>query len=145
MDEKFFRTVDTALQHWVKETPPSFGGNPGEPVPEADPDDVKTMWEMGRDVQAAHPGEHVAIGSEVFRAVCKPGANIVATGYRASFISLMDHFPPPQWAELTKEGRPSEAVFRAIATVPMEWVGVGIVREGPPFDFEKFLRLCNEP
>jgi hypothetical protein len=26
----------------------------------------------------------------------------------------------------------------------MEWMGVGIVRQGPPFDFEDFMRRVRE-
>ena len=57
------------------ENPRSFGGNPGEPVPEVDPEDLKTFWHMARDLQARRTGEHIAIGFEAMTAVCKPGAN----------------------------------------------------------------------
>jgi hypothetical protein len=41
-------------------------------------------------------------------------------------------------------GAQDDAVFRAVAKVPAEWMGVGIVRQGPPFDVNEFLRLCGE-
>lgn len=37
-----------------------------------------------------------------------------------------------------------EVVFRAAAEIPMEWMGVGIVRQGLPLDAEEFLRLVRE-
>jgi hypothetical protein len=30
--------------------PPPFGGKPGEPVPTVDPEDVKTVWQIMKDV-----------------------------------------------------------------------------------------------
>jgi hypothetical protein len=35
-------------------------------------------------------------------------------------------------------------VFRAAAEIPMEWMGVGIVRRGLPFDPDDFLRRVRE-
>jgi hypothetical protein len=43
-----------------------------------------------------------------------------------------------------REDEPDDAVFRAAAKIPAEWMGVGIVREGPPFDVNEFLRFCGE-
>jgi hypothetical protein len=39
-------------------------------------------------------------------------------------------------------GEFTDAALHAIAKVPMEWMGVGVVRQGPPYDWEKFLQLC---
>ena len=66
--------------------PLSFGGNPGEPVPEVDPDDLKTVWQETRDLQARHPGQNAAIGLEPMKAKCKPGANLEAVAYRSFMI-----------------------------------------------------------
>jgi hypothetical protein len=124
---------------------PAFGGEPGEPVPEVDPDDLKTIWEMGRDLQARYPGQQVATGIGIFEHACKPRANIEATHYRASLLSLMTLFASEQLTRFTEDGQLDDAVFRAAAKVPMEWMGVGIVRQGPPFNMDEFLRLCGEP
>jgi hypothetical protein len=40
-------------------------------------------------------------------------------------------------------GTLDDKVYNAAATVPMEWMGVGIVRQALPFDLEEFLRLCG--
>src|SRR5690348_13905294 len=64
-DEKLLRNVDAALGHWLDrelQGPPRFGGKPGDPVPAVDPEDVKTVWHIGRDAQANHAGKHVAVG-----------------------------------------------------------------------------------
>jgi hypothetical protein len=86
MNEKFFRRVDEALRNSVDrrlEPPPNFGGRPGEPVPEVHPEDLKTLWQIEKDVQATHPGQSVAVGRDLMIQACKPGANIEAVSYRA--------------------------------------------------------------
>ena len=40
----------------------------------------------------------------------------------------------------TKDGELTDPVFRAGAQVPMEWIGVGVVRQGLPLDLED---LCD--
>jgi hypothetical protein len=146
-DEKFLRNVDWALGNWLGEgaqEPPRFGGEPGEPVPAVDPDDVKTVWQIGRDAQGNHLGHNVAVGVDLMKHVCKPGANIEAVSYRSSLLWLMTQIASEQLARFTREGQPDDAVFRAAAKVSAEWMGVGIVREGPPFDVNEFMRLCGE-
>lgn len=146
-DEKFLRSVDEALGNWLGEgaqEPPKFGGKPGEPVPAVDPEDVKTVWRIGRDAQANHPGQTVAVGVDLMKHGCKPGADIEAVSYRSSLLSLINQIAPEQLVRFTREGQPDDAVFRAVAKVPAEWMGVGIVRQSPPFDLNEFLRLCGE-
>lgn len=146
-DEKFLRNVDEALGNWLgegAEEPPRFGGEPGEPVPAVDPEDVKTVWKIGRDAQANHPGQKVAVGVDLMKHRCKPGADIVAVSYRSSLLWLINQIAPEQLARFTREGQPDDAVFRAVAKVPAEWMGVGIVRHSPPFDLNEFLRLCGQ-
>lgn len=145
-DEKFLRNVDKALGNWLGEEaqePPRFGGEPGEPVPVVDPEDVKTVWQIGRDIQANHAGKNVAVGADLMKQACKPGANMEAVTYRSWFVWLITQFAPEHLARFTREGQPDDAVFRAAATVPAEWIGVGIVRESLPFDVNEFLRLCE--
>jgi hypothetical protein len=146
-DEQFLRNVDKALGNWLGEEaqePPRFGGKPGEPVPAVDPEDVKTVWQIGRDVQANHPGQNVAVGADLMKHACKPGANIDAVSYRSSLVWLVNQIAPEQLARFTREGQPDDAVFHAAAKVPAEWMGVGMVRESLPFDVNEFLRLCGE-
>jgi hypothetical protein len=145
--EKFLRGIDEALGHWLErvlQEPPNFGGKPGEPVPVVDPEDVKTVWQIGRDAQANHGGKNVAVGVDLMKDECKPGADIEAVSYRASLVWLITQIAPEHLARFTREGQPDDAVFRAVAKVPAEWMGVGIVRQGPPFDVNEFLRLCGE-
>ena len=124
-------------------TPPSFGGNPGEPVPEVDAEDLKTIWQEACDLQARHPGQNVAIGFELMKAICKPGANAQAVFYRSSMIWVLNQFAQEQLAPWVKDEQVSDAVFRTMATIPMEWIG-RTEREGLPFDVEEFFRRLRE-
>ncbi len=146
-DEKFLRNVDGALGHWLDrelQEPARFGGKPGEPVPAVDPEDVKTVWQIGREAQANHAGKHVGVEIDLMKHACKPGANIEAVSYRAGLAWLITQIAPEHLARFTREGQPDDAVFRAAAKVPAEWMGVGIVQQGLPFDENEFLRLCGE-
>ena len=122
--------------------PPPFGGNPGEPVPEVDADDLKAFWQRTRDLQAKHPGQHVSIGFEE-KAICKPGANAQAIWYRSSMIWVLNQFAREQFAPWMRDEEVSDVVLRTIATIPMEWIG-HTEREGLPFDVEEFFRRLRE-
>ena len=128
-----------------------FKGAPGEPVPQVDPEDVKVVWKLGlgRGMESGHAGGQRAIGVEVCKAKCKPGADISAVCYRGMMLGLVTRHAQEQLAPWVNQGEVSQgemddAVFRAIAEVPMEWMGVGIMRHGPPFDFEDFMRRVRE-
>ena len=129
--------------------PPRFGGKPEEPVPEVDPEDLKTVWKINRDVQTRHPGQQVATGRGVFEHVCKPGADIQAVGYRAAVLAMLIHIaenpenPIKQLGPWLKKDQLEDVVFAAAAKIPMQWMGVGIVRDGPPLDVNEFVQLCG--
>src|SRR3954468_11786424 len=122
---------------------PSFGGRPGEPVPGVDPKDLKSFWHMTRDFQARRTGQHVALGFEAMKAVCKPGANAQAVWYRSSMICVLNQFAQDQLSSWVKDGEMSDVVFRTMATIPMEWIG-HTERQGLPFDVEGFFRDLRE-
>ena len=120
-----------------------FGlGRAGEPVPEVDPEDVKVVWEVGQESAKENPQGNVAIGVEIFRRACKPGANVPAVTYRTGQIGILRLIQPDVMDPLIQE-KP-KAVFRAAAEIPMEWIGVGIVRHGLPFDPDDFVRRVRE-
>lgn len=117
---------------------PHLGGKPGEAVPEVDPEDLKALWREQQKIQAMHPGQH-ATGIDVMKAVCKPGSNVEAVWYRMSMFWLLTMAATEQTTPWMKDGEPVEAVFRTIATIPMEWIG-HTPRQGLPFDVEEFFR-----
>ena len=117
-------------------------GNPGEPVAEVDPDDLKTFWQETRNLPARYPGQHVAIGFEP-KVISKPGANAGAVWYRSSMIRVLNQLAQEQLVPWIKDGEVSDAVFRTMATIPMEWIG-HTEWEGLPFDVEEFFRRLRE-
>jgi hypothetical protein len=78
------------------ENPPSFGGNPGEPVAEVDPDDLKALWQEISNLQARDPGQHVSIGFEA-KAIAKPGVNAEAVWYRSMMFGCSTNSRPSSW------------------------------------------------
>ena len=129
------------------EQTPRFGGEPGEPVPQVDPKDVKAAWELCRDVERGRPPESkggIAICTSVYERVCTPGANVIAVAYRTLKLNLLSTLNPEFLAPWTTEGKPQDVLFRAIALVSMEWLETGVTYYGPPFDLEQFDRLLHE-
>jgi hypothetical protein len=123
--------------------PRLFGGNPGEHVPEVDPEDVKNFWQTARDLEASHvgrSGQPVGIDVGFMAAICKPGTNVEAVWYRSSMIWMLNQTAQEQLTPWVKDEQVSDAVFQTMATIPMEWVGVGRAREVLPFDVEEFFR-----
>ena len=130
------RVMQNAEGNEVSE-PPEFGGNAGEPVPAVDPEDLKIVLQITKDVQARNP--RAAIGAEIFQQACKPGADVEAVTYRSWLIGLANQFAPGHLERFA-----DDALCHAAAKVPAQWMGVGIVRNGLPFDVNEFLRLCTE-
>ncbi|HKR28751.1 MAG TPA: hypothetical protein VJS11_14905 [Acidobacteriaceae bacterium] len=120
--------------------PSSFLGTPGEPVAEVDPDDLKTFWHKSRKLQASHPD--VSIGFDA-RSIAEPPADAAAIWLRSGMIWALTRYAPEQLATWITDEEISDAVFRTMATIPMEWIGP-TDREGLPFDVEEFFRRLRE-
>ena len=120
--------------------PSSFLGNPGEPVAEVDPDDLKIFWQKSRHLQASHPD--VSIGFQA-KAIAKPRANAAAVWLRSGMIWALSRYAQEQMAPWIKNEEVSDVVFQTMATIPMEWIGP-TDREGLPFDVEEFFRPLRE-
>jgi len=116
-----------------------FGGNPGEPVAEVDPDDLKTFWQETRKLYARAPGQSVGMTSEAIKTFCKPGVNPEAVWYRSTMIWALNRFAQDQLAPWVNDEEFADAVFRTMAMIPMEWIGP-TDQEGFPFDVEEFFR-----
>ena len=110
-------------------------GNPGESVAEVDPDDLKAFWQEMQEMRR-HPGGFKKV-------IAKPESNAGAVWYRSSMILVLNKVAQEQLVPWIKDEEVSDAVFRAVATIPMEWVG-HTEREGLPFDVEEFFRRLSE-
>jgi hypothetical protein len=58
-------------------------------------------------------------------------------------LQVLNQVAQEQLAPWVKDEEVSDAVFRTMATIPMEWVG-HTDRDGLPFDVEEFFRQLRE-
>ena len=123
---------------------PTLFGNPGDPVPEVDPEDVKTVWDIWQDTASHSPDGRASVSVTIFRHACKPGADIPAVIYRGMMLQLLLQFAKTELERWTKDGQMDFAVLREIARLPMVWIGVGAMRAGMPFDAEELLRRLSK-
>jgi hypothetical protein len=124
------------------------------PIPPVDPADLKSVWAMQKEFKKDFekrmpdhaPNETVGVGIDYYRRVCGPGANVGAVWYRLSrleALQMMSEAGGQSWAGLT-EGKPDDAVFKALANLSMTGMQPGVIREGLPFDVEQLIRLIRE-
>jgi hypothetical protein len=77
--------------------------------------------------------------------VLSPGASFGDVFYRLSWLrhlqilSEADHLTF-HWIH---DGEPEDAVFKALAIVPMTGRRPGVMYDGPPFDVEELIRLIK--
>ena len=99
--------------------------------------------ELGRDVQRRHEGRRVGIGFSILEKTCSDGAEVKAVAYRANMLALMVALDQEQLADFLHDGQPADSLFKAAAEVPMEWIAVGVERQGLPLDHHEFMRLLG--
>lgn len=110
-----------------------LGDNPEGPIPPVDPADLRSVWEMQRELQAHSPGGGgVILDVEMYKSACSPGADVGSVWFRTSLIGMLR-----PWI---REGAVDDAVFKVAATFPMNGMAVGVPRQGLPFDVQEFLR-----
>ena len=131
----------------MEEVTALFGGKPGEPVPQVDPDDLKAVWEINHEVQTSHPGERV-VGISVLEHACKPGADVKAVAYRAMNLGLLTLLFQQKLAPwlapwIKADWRLDDVVFRIGAKIKMEWMEVGVPQNSVLFDIDEFRRLLD--
>jgi hypothetical protein len=108
-------------------------------------DDLKRVFALQQEVQSRHPGQPGSISIEVYQQACTSGSDGQAVWFRLSFLFVLQHlndagiikFP---WIH---DGKPEEAVFKALATIPMTGINPKVMREGLPFDVEELRRLVQ--
>jgi len=122
------------------ELPPDLWESQEGDVPGVNPADLRKVWQLFSDVQARNLGQSGSIGNSVYASVCSPGADVMAVWYRTSMVALMTKMMPELLAQWTHDGQFDDAVFQVAATFPMEKMRTGVVRQGPPFDVEEFVK-----
>jgi hypothetical protein len=99
-------------------SPPTFFGPAGEPVPAVDAEDLQTAYEILTD-PARRPagGGTVGFSIHIFSRCCKAGADIPAVAYRAMMLQLLPMMAHEQIAPLMKDDGKFDALFTAMDCV----------------------------
>ena len=117
-------------------------------IPAANPADLETLWKLQKDLEARCGRQGVIMGAVGLdlQGVLSPGANFGDAFYRLSWLRHLQilseggHLTFP-WIH---DGEPEDAVFKALAIVPMTGRLPGAMYEGPPFDVEELIRLIEK-
>ena len=110
------------------------------PVPVVSAADLRAMWDFYEDLERRE--EDVAVGAGVLQQVC-PKADLFAVGYRCAMLQLIEMHQGVREA-CSKNDRLKDAVVEVLAKIPMEWMTVGVKREGLPFDVAAFTEQVLE-
>lgn len=113
-------------------------GHPGEPVATVSMADLKSAWQLYQDIKSQHPVSIPEIG--LIERVCGPGADIRAVVYRLQMLGFLEILNGDRLAAWKQNGRPHEAVFSVVATIPMKWMEVGVSQSSLPFDVDTFFQ-----
>src|SRR5260370_72732 len=98
-----------------------FFGARGNDVAAVNPDDLRNVWTMMRDLQARDlEGQIGSISSGLYEGACSSGANVVAVWYRASILGVLQMLPGNPLTPWSHEGKLDDAVFQIAATFPMK-------------------------
>ena len=120
-----------------------FFPRPDVPVPSVNPADLNKMWDFMEQIRASHPGKNVCVGIRSLQSVCDD-ASVV--WYRLSMLELiriMSKHGAINVPWLT-DGKPSQAVFSALAVVTMTGIGHGAPQQGFPLDLDELSKLIAE-
>ena len=90
-------------------------------------------------------GSGFAVALDLYKRACRPGAHVWSVWYRCSQFERLRNFHELTGTNLPwlHDGKPDEAVFKALAVVPMTKMPPG-GREGLPFDVEELIRLIRK-
>jgi hypothetical protein len=118
-----------------------FFGARGNEVAAVNPDDLRNVWTMMRDLQARDlERQSGSISSRLYEGACSPGANVVAVWYRASILGVLQMLPGNPLTPWSHEGELDDAIFQIAATFPMKKLPVGLVKNGLPFDLQELVK-----
>jgi hypothetical protein len=118
-----------------------FFGARGSDVTAVNPDDLRNVWKMMRDLHARDlEGQSGSISGGLYEGACSPGANVVAVWYRASILGVLQMLPGNPLTPWSREGELDDAVFQIAATFPMRKLPVGLAKNELPFDVQELVK-----
>jgi hypothetical protein len=127
-------------------------------VPIADPDDLKTLWNMGvatkelmelhgtNDISQIRGADGIPLYTDIFWKLIEGDANVLSANFRGTMISHVIRYVQSGELELPgiDQGKPSDAVFEAFAKVPMKVIPPNVEHDSPPFDMEELIQLIEK-
>ena len=116
-----------------------LGGNPGEPVPAVGMKDLRSVWNIYKDIESRRSGEQVGVDISVIEHACSATADVRAVTYRCGMLQILERLPGDLLAPWKESGQLVDAVFSVAARIPMNWIGIGIPQSRLPFDVDSFL------
>ena len=99
------------------------------PIPPVDPADLKSVWAMQEELKRKFeklvpnraPDQYCSVGIDYVKRACSPGANAGAVWFRLAKLEMLKMRSEATGTSLPwlQEGKPGDAVFKALATLPM--------------------------
>jgi hypothetical protein len=113
-------------------------------IPTVDPADLKSVWQMQEELRARH-GSGFALAIDLYKGACSPGADVWSVWYRCSQFERLRNFNELTGTNLPwlHDGRPDDAVFKALSVVPMTKMPPG-GRPDLPFDVDELIKLIKK-
>jgi hypothetical protein len=116
------------------------------PVPVVEAADLEAIWNLQNDMQVGHPGQSISFDIRTHLRALRPDADARSAWCRLSILALLQHIKKIGGLELPwlSDGKPSQAVFRALAIVAMTGVPVGKPTNRLPVDLDELTRLIQK-
>jgi hypothetical protein len=121
-----------------------LGATPGEPVPTVGAADLKSVWNVSKNIESQYPGEAVGMCTTLIEKACSAGVDVRAITYRCGMLQLLERLGDDLLTPWKEGGQLKEAVFRVAARLPMVWIAAGVPQSGFPFDVDLFLRELRQ-
>jgi hypothetical protein len=115
-------------------------------VPVVSVDDLARVWQIQEDKQKLTPGRDFVIGLDEYQRACSKDADIIAVCTRSDMLRTLLKLREAGTLDIphVHHGVPNDAVFGAMATLPMCAAERGVRHDGFPFQMEELLRLIKE-
>jgi len=117
----------------------SDSGSSDDAVAAADPEDLKKVLRMQREVEASAGGQLTGIEISAYQRVCPAVADVRAVWYRSAMLQLLAG-PLNLLSRRQREGEFDDAVFSVAATLSMKCMQIGVVQDELPLDVGEFVR-----
>ena len=122
----------------------------GHPLPSVDPADLKSVWKMMQEIKKDFdermpnhdPNQGISIGIDLYQRACSPGADAFLVWRRLGMLGMVQKIFTDTGRTLPgfTDGQPTDAVFKALAIVPMTDGGY----YGFPIDAKELIRLIEK-